>query len=51
MSKLSLPSLVGSLIYDFRWKKSEVSIKWKLSQVKDAMPIPFNIQLKVLFQK
>ena len=39
MSKLSLFSQVGSLIYNFRWenKKSQALIEWKLSQVKDSI--------------
>ena len=41
MSKLSLLSQVGSLTYNFRrWKKNQVSIKCKLSQMKNAILIP-----------
>ena len=43
MSELSFISQVGSLTYNFRReekKKSQVSIEWKLSQMKHVILIP-----------
>ena len=46
MPKLSLFSQVGCLIYNFGWEKekSQVSIKWKLSQVINTFTLHYSVK-------
>ena len=49
---MSKHSLLTKVVFLADWEvKSQVSIEWKQSQVKAAIPIPCTIQSKVLFQK
>ena len=50
MSNLSLLFTFFTLKFSLKEEKSQVSIEWKLAQLKAAIPITYTIQTEILSQ-